>query len=190
MRCRFPRRRPDGRGPFSDAERAAPRSRRRRRARRGSTPIDWRVAWLSRFSAIPGPDPPPRRASSRAGRRASSGSGLPADPRRSPTPLCWLRASRARAATRSTLVHGDYRLGNFLVERDGGGARLTGILDWEMVHLGDPLEDLAWCARRSGAAGTDFALGVAAARRVGRRADADATGRRRRPDAPRASTAC
>ena len=39
-------------------------------------------------------------------------------------------------------MHGDYRSGNFL--HDGRG-KIVGILDWEMVHLGDPLEDLAWC---------------------------------------------
>ena len=39
------------------------------------------------------------------------------------------------------MVHGDYRSGNFL--HDGAG-RILAILDWEMAHLGDPLEDLAW----------------------------------------------
>ncbi|MEO8813122.1 MAG: phosphotransferase family protein [Caulobacteraceae bacterium] len=39
------------------------------------------------------------------------------------------------------VVHGDYRSGNFL--HDGAGAILA-LLDWEMAHLGDPLEDLAW----------------------------------------------
>jgi aminoglycoside phosphotransferase (APT) family kinase protein len=37
-------------------------------------------------------------------------------------------------------VHGDYRTGNFLYRED----RIFGILDWEMAHFGDPLEDLAW----------------------------------------------
>jgi len=41
---------------------------------------------------------------------------------------------------RKCLVHGDYRNGNFLTE----GEDITGILDWEMAHIGDPLEDLAW----------------------------------------------
>ena len=59
--------------------------------------------------------------------------------------LVWLRR-HVPSCDEITLVHGDFRLGNFLVERDGDGARLTGVLDWEMVHLGDPLEDLAWCA--------------------------------------------
>jgi aminoglycoside phosphotransferase (APT) family kinase protein len=39
------------------------------------------------------------------------------------------------------VVHGDYRGGNFLHGPDG---RILAVLDWEMVHLGDPLEDLAW----------------------------------------------
>ncbi len=39
------------------------------------------------------------------------------------------------------VVHGDYRMGNFL--HDGAG-RLIAVLDWEMAHLGDPLEDLGW----------------------------------------------
>jgi aminoglycoside phosphotransferase (APT) family kinase protein len=53
--------------------------------------------------------------------------------------FAWLRRNKPRAS-RVTLVHGDYRLGNFL-ERDG---RITAILDWELVHLGDPIEDLGW----------------------------------------------
>src|SRR5262249_31720890 len=54
-------------------------------------------------------------------------------------------------------VHGDYRLGNFLVSRAAGGARLSGVLDWEMVHLGDPLEDVAWCISPLWRGGTAFA---------------------------------
>lgn len=53
--------------------------------------------------------------------------------------LLWLRRNMPVAPCLS-LVHGDYRLGNFL-ERDG---RITAILDWELVHLGDPHEDLGW----------------------------------------------
>ena len=54
-------------------------------------------------------------------------------------------------------MHGDFRLGNFLVVRDGGAARLLGLLDWEMVHLGDPLEDVAWCISPLWRGGTPFA---------------------------------
>ena len=39
-----------------------------------------------------------------------------------------------------SVVHGDYRTGNFLYR----GEHIDGILDWEMAHFGDPLEDLAW----------------------------------------------
>jgi aminoglycoside phosphotransferase (APT) family kinase protein len=42
---------------------------------------------------------------------------------------------------RLSIVHGDYRNGNVL--HDGNGA-IIAVLDWEMAHLGDPLEDLAW----------------------------------------------
>ncbi len=38
------------------------------------------------------------------------------------------------------LIHGDYRLGNFLAE----DSKLTGVLDWELAHFGDPHEDLAF----------------------------------------------
>ncbi|NPT39204.1 phosphotransferase family protein [Paraburkholderia xenovorans] len=44
---------------------------------------------------------------------------------------------------RICLVHGDLRPGNFLYEGD----RVSGLLDWEMAHLGDPVEDLAWIYR-------------------------------------------
>ena len=58
--------------------------------------------------------------------------------------IAWLRAHRP-VAQRITLVHGDYRTGNFLVDGD----RITGVLDWEVSHLGDPLEDVAWACLRS-----------------------------------------
>jgi aminoglycoside phosphotransferase (APT) family kinase protein len=45
----------------------------------------------------------------------------------------------------ATVVHGDFRLGNLLVGADG----LTAVLDWELAHLGDPLEDLAWFSIRA-----------------------------------------
>lgn len=38
------------------------------------------------------------------------------------------------------LNHGDYRMGNLLVE----GSTLTGVLDWEIAHFGDRHEDLAF----------------------------------------------
>jgi aminoglycoside phosphotransferase (APT) family kinase protein len=42
------------------------------------------------------------------------------------------------------VVHGDFRNGNLVVGPDG----LRAVLDWELAHLGDPLEDLGWlCVR-------------------------------------------
>jgi aminoglycoside phosphotransferase (APT) family kinase protein len=38
------------------------------------------------------------------------------------------------------LVHGDFRMGNLMVAREG----LSGVLDWELTHVGDPVEDLGW----------------------------------------------
>lgn len=43
------------------------------------------------------------------------------------------------------LVHGDYRLGNFIFGEDG----LRGVIDWELAHWGDPMEDLGWLAVKS-----------------------------------------
>jgi aminoglycoside phosphotransferase (APT) family kinase protein len=43
------------------------------------------------------------------------------------------------------LVHGDYRLGNFLFGEDG----IRGIIDWELAHWGDPMEDIGWLAVKS-----------------------------------------
>ena len=58
--------------------------------------------------------------------------------------LRWLQA-HAPIAEPIALVHGDYRVGNFLRVGD----RITAILDWELVHLGDPHEDLAWAVMRA-----------------------------------------
>jgi aminoglycoside phosphotransferase (APT) family kinase protein len=44
----------------------------------------------------------------------------------------------------TTLVHGDFRTGNFMVGERG----LVALLDWEFARWGDPHEDLAWlCVR-------------------------------------------
>lgn len=57
--------------------------------------------------------------------------------------LRWL-SGRQPEPTGESVVHGDFRLGNMVVGADGLGA----VLDWELAHLGDPLEDLGWlCVR-------------------------------------------
>lgn len=58
--------------------------------------------------------------------------------------LRWLHDHRPPPSSGDTVVHGDFRVGNLLVEGD----ELTAVLDWELTHRGDPLEDLGWlCVR-------------------------------------------
>ncbi|MDV3126687.1 phosphotransferase family protein [Mycobacterium sp. 21AC1] len=55
----------------------------------------------------------------------------------------WLEAHRPDPSPRR-LVHGDFRMGNLIVD----GSELAAVLDWELVHLGEVYEDLAWfCIR-------------------------------------------
>jgi aminoglycoside phosphotransferase (APT) family kinase protein len=53
----------------------------------------------------------------------------------------WFRAN-APEIPETTLVHGDFRIGNMLVE-DGD---LTAVLDWELARVGDPLYDLGYAS--------------------------------------------
>ncbi len=56
--------------------------------------------------------------------------------------LNWLR-DKPRRGPQRTLVHGDFRNGNLLVDEGG----LVAVLDWELAHLGDPIQDLGYiCA--------------------------------------------
>ena len=55
----------------------------------------------------------------------------------------WLEANRP-PKNADTIVHGDFRLGNLIV----GPSGLNAVLDWELGHRGDPMEDLGWlCAK-------------------------------------------
>jgi aminoglycoside phosphotransferase (APT) family kinase protein len=88
---------------------------------------------------------------------ATVGGLPPADPLRDPLPLLdalgevrpalelgvrWLAAHRSEGVATVT-VHGDFRIGNLLVDSEG----LRGVLDWELAHAGDPAEDIGWlCA--------------------------------------------
>lgn len=58
--------------------------------------------------------------------------------------LAWASAHRP-AGARTALVHGDFRLGNLMVDDQG----LAAVLDWELSHRGDPMEDLGWLCIRS-----------------------------------------
>ncbi|CAJ1501306.1 phosphotransferase family protein [[Mycobacterium] kokjensenii] len=55
-------------------------------------------------------------------------------------------AAKRPAPVPAQLVHGDFRMGNLMVSGDGD---LAAVLDWELVHLGDGCEDLAWFCLRA-----------------------------------------
>ncbi len=48
--------------------------------------------------------------------------------------------ARATEPSKLAVVHGDFRNGNLLVDEEG----VRGVLDWELCHVGDPMEDLGW----------------------------------------------
>jgi hypothetical protein len=66
----------------------------------------------------------------------------------------WLQDSRPVPAA-TVLVHGDLRLGNVIVDERG----LAAVIDWELVHLGDPLEDLAWACVKAWRFGAPLDVG-------------------------------
>jgi aminoglycoside phosphotransferase (APT) family kinase protein len=73
----------------------------------------------------------------------------------------WLEANRPRKArkaqpSRTVLVHGDYRMGNLIVD----GIGLAAVLDWELVHVGEAYEDLAWFCIRAWRFGAPESLGA------------------------------
>jgi len=70
----------------------------------------------------------------------------------------WLAAHRPEQSP-TVLVHGDFRMGNLIVD----GSDLAAVLDWELVHVGHAYEDLAWfCIRawRFGAPASQGAGGL------------------------------
>ncbi|HEY2775120.1 MAG TPA: phosphotransferase family protein [Candidatus Binatia bacterium] len=106
--------------------------------------FDWKSSPLAGFDA-------PRGARDAARRQLEVWRGYFERSRSGPEPMLHraLRELEHRAAALPTdgpvtVVHGDFRTGNFL--RQGGVVRA--VLDWEMVHLGDPVEDVAWATSR------------------------------------------
>jgi aminoglycoside phosphotransferase (APT) family kinase protein len=68
--------------------------------------------------------------------------------------LRWLDERRP-APTGAAVVHGDFRNGNLIVGPDG----LRAVLDWELAHVGDPMEDLGWLCVKSWRFGVDRPVG-------------------------------
>ena len=88
--------------------------------------------------------------------------------------LRWLELN-SRPASGITLVHQDFRTGNYLVDEDG----LTAILDWEFCAWGDPMSDIGWfCAKCWRFGAVDREAGGIAARAPFYRGYEAASGRR------------
>lgn len=68
--------------------------------------------------------------------------------------LRWLDERRPPTSGMA-IVHGDFRNGNLIVGPDG----LRAVLDWELAHLGDPMEDLGWLCVKAWRFGVDRPVG-------------------------------
>jgi aminoglycoside phosphotransferase (APT) family kinase protein len=66
----------------------------------------------------------------------------------------WL-VERVPDPPRIALVHGDYRVGNVIFD----ATAVRAILDWELVHVGDPIEDLGWLCTRAWRFGSPLPAG-------------------------------
>lgn len=67
-------------------------------------------------------------------------------PRREPAveeAIRWFMANKPDVPEH-TLVHGDFRIGNMLID----GEELSAVLDWELARLGDPMYDLGYASTR------------------------------------------
>lgn len=73
----------------------------------------------------------------------------------------WLAANRP-APSPNVLVHGDFRMGNLIIDTEARPARLAAVLDWELTHAGEVYEDLSWFCIRAWRFGAPPALGAGA----------------------------
>ena len=98
---------------------------------------------MAQIHAIPTEKCPPLRVATAKGRVEEIYTRYKDDGR--PRPVIsmafeWLRANLPPEPEKPLLVHGDFRNGNLIIGPDG----LRAVLDWEIAHLGDPIEDLGW----------------------------------------------
>jgi aminoglycoside phosphotransferase (APT) family kinase protein len=68
--------------------------------------------------------------------------------------LVWLAQHRPAGAG-DCVLHGDFRNGNLIVGDDG----IRAVLDWELVHRGDPMQDLGYLCVRAWRFGGDLPVG-------------------------------
>jgi aminoglycoside phosphotransferase (APT) family kinase protein len=106
--------------------------------------LAWRCGQvMATIHAIPLDRLPPLRRTTAAGRVEEIYARYKAGGRPRPVfsmALEWLRANLPPQPAKPVLVHGDLRNGNIIVGPDG----LRAVLDWEIAHIGDPIEDLGW----------------------------------------------
>jgi aminoglycoside phosphotransferase (APT) family kinase protein len=106
--------------------------------------LAWRCGQvMAMIHALPVADLPKLRVAGAATRVEEIYARYKADGR--PRPVIsmafeWLRANLPPEPSKPILVHGDFRNGNLIIGPDG----LRAVLDWEIAHLGDPIEDLGW----------------------------------------------
>jgi aminoglycoside phosphotransferase (APT) family kinase protein len=103
---------------------------------------DWNALGLSFLGT-------PERGTNAAERQVALWEGTYRTNQLEPVPILdaafrWLRRNLP-STDQITLVHGDYRSGNYLYDNTG---RITAMLDWELSHLGDPMEDLGWACMK------------------------------------------
>ncbi|MFL5871332.1 MAG: phosphotransferase family protein [Solirubrobacterales bacterium] len=103
----------------------------------------------ARITALPGGESDPALEACELWERTVDGVGEPLPAVEAG--LRWLRLHRPPPPERIALVHGDFRLGNLIVDPDG----LAAVIDWELCHAGDPAEDIGWLCIRSWRFGND-----------------------------------
>jgi aminoglycoside phosphotransferase (APT) family kinase protein len=86
--------------------------------------------------------------------------------------LRWLEENRP-PTSEPVVVHGDFRNGNLIVGLDG----VRAVLDWELAHAGDPMEDLGWLCVRAWRFGERLPVGGLGTREQLVEAYVDAGGR-------------
>lgn len=99
---------------------------------------------VSRIEGLPGPDPgvAPAMQALRQYRGLIDQFGEPHP--MFEVAMRWLEDHMPETRVQ-TLVHGDFRNGNLMVGPEG----IVAVLDWELAHIGDPIEDLGWLCVKS-----------------------------------------
>jgi aminoglycoside phosphotransferase (APT) family kinase protein len=68
--------------------------------------------------------------------------------------LAWLERNRPESQG-DVVLHGDFRLGNLIIGANG----IRAVLDWELVHRGDPFQDLGYLCVRAWRFGGEHPVG-------------------------------